>query len=328
MNAVRQLWLITSATVGVALRRLLHGPRVEGWPFGLEMLTDALRTKLGRLEDMAPARLRAQMMDSPVPRSVAARVRRDTGVIAEVPVEILTPDGWQPDRATVLYLHGGGYVVGSPGTHRDLTSRLAVASGARLVVADYRLAPEHPYPAAVEDAVAIWRGLGSGPLAVAGDSAGGGLSLAMMLRLREAGEALPVAAVLISPWVDLTLSEASLDTNTDDYLGRRAAETCAAHYLQGADPRGHEVSPVLADLRGFPPLLVFSGTIESLHDEHLRLVSVAAAAEVDVTLEEGERLVHAWPVFAGAVPEGRVAIETMATFLRAHLAGSPASETG
>lgn len=206
-----------------------------------------------------------------------------------------------------------------------MTARITAASGARLVVLDYRLAPEHPYPAGIEDTVAVWRELTSqpGPLAVAGDSAGGGLSLGLMLRLRAAGEAMPTSAVLLSPWVDLTCSGSSIDAHTDDYLDRAVLERFAAHYLQGADPRAPEVSPVFADLRGLPPMLIMTGGSEVFLDENLRLAQRAREAGCDVTMRVGEGMVHVWSAFAAVVPEGRVALAEVGAFLTRHAGPEP-----
>lgn len=325
MRLLRQTMLTLWTSVSVFIRRLLRGPRVAGWTFGLEVLVAVLRHEARRQAPMVPARVRAGMLDVPVPRSVQARLVRTTAVVGEVPVEVLTPEGWSPEDGAVVYFHGGGYVICSPGTHRDLTSRLAAAAKTKLVVVDYRLAPEHPFPAALEDALAVWRALSAepGPLAIAGDSAGGGLCLALMLRLRQAEEALPRAAALISPWVDLTVSCASVDTAIDDYLDRVALERFAAHYLQGIDPRNPEVSPLFADLSGLPPLMVLTGDAEVFRDEDIRLAQDAMAAGTDVTLRVGEGMVHAWPAFAAVVPEGRVAIAEVGAFLSEVLAGSP-----
>ncbi len=320
MAVFRQLFVSMMVSVTVLFRRLIRGPQVVGWTYRFEVLVAILRHESRRQAPMRPARVRAQMLNAPVPRSIAAHITHGVSQVAGLPVETITPAGWAPGGLTVLYLHGGGYVVCSPGTHRDVTSRIAVATGARLVVLDYRLAPEHPYPAGVDDADAAWQALSvePGPLAVAGDSAGGGLALALMLRLRQRGEAMPVAAALISPWVDLTIPEGSVDGNADDYLDRPVLERFAAHCLQGADPREPEVSPVFADLSGLPPLLVMTGGAEVFLDENRHFAARAEAAGTAVTLRVGEGMVHAWPAFAAILPEGRVAIDEIGAFLSRH----------
>ena len=149
------------------------------------------------------------------------------------------------------------------------------------------------------------------------------MALALMLRLRAAGEAMPTSAALLSPWVDLTCSGSSIDTNADDYLDRAILERFAGHYLQGADPAEPEVSPVFADLRGLPPMLLITGGSEVFLDENLRLADVARAAGCEVTLRVGEGMVHAWPAFAAMVPEARIALGEVGAFLSHHAASEP-----
>ena len=304
----------------VLLRRAVRGPRIAGWTRRFEVLVAIIGHESRRQSARPPSEVRASMLRAPIPRSLQGIVTRERNEIAGRRVEVLTPAGWEPGGLTVLYLHGGGYAVCSPGTHRDTTSRITAAASARLVVLDYRLAPEHPYPAGIEDTVAVWRALASepGPLAVAGDSAGGGLSLALMLRLRAAGETMPTSAVLLSPWVDLTLSGPSIDAHTDDYLDRAILQRFADYYLQGTDPMTAEVSPVFADLRGMPPMLIITGGSEVFLDENLQLAERAREAGCDVTVRVGEGMVHAWPAFAAVVPEARVALQDVGAFVSHH----------
>lgn len=227
----------------------------------------------------------------------------------------------------LFYLHGGGYRSGSCVTHRDLASRLSLASGARVLLFDYRLAPEHPFPAAVEDAVRAYRWLiGEGfepeDVAVGGDSAGGGLALATMVRLREQGIALPAAAVLLSPWVDLALTGPSIRTLAGlapSGSPRELAEA-ADLYLAATDPKEPLASPLYADLGGLPPLLVQVGDHELLLDDSTRLAEVAEAAGVAVTLEVWEEMWHVWHLSAAELPEGRRAIRRVGEFVRQRVA--------
>jgi acetyl esterase/lipase len=226
------------------------------------------------------------------------------------------------DDAAVLYLHGGGYILGSIETHKELCGRVARATGARVMPIDYRLAPEHPFPAAVEDAVAAYRwllrqGLDPACLAIAGDSAGGGLTLATLVALRDAGERLPACAVCLSPYADLT-GEGPDEDHGDPLLTRDAIQTMAATYLQGADPRSPTASPVHASFASFPPLLIQVGTRERLLPDALRVAERARAAGVDVTLEKGEGLIHVWHLFGPDVPEARDAVERIGAFVRKH----------
>ncbi len=223
-----------------------------------------------------------------------------------VPGEWVAPP--VPAPGVMLYLHGGGYVVGSPKAHRVLTAPLAAALGVRLFVPDYRLAPEHPFPAALEDALAAWdwlAGQTDGPLWLGGDSAGGGLALAVLLRLRdEAGfdrrnRRPPAGALLFSPWADLTLSGESARQRVarDPILTPAFLDDCARHYA-GQTPRSHPLlSPLFADLGGLPRLLIHVGTEEILLDDARRLTEKARAAGVDVCLRIWEGMPHVFPLF-------------------------------
>jgi acetyl esterase/lipase len=229
--------------------------------------------------------------------------------------------GSDSERA-VLYFHGGGYTAGSTTSHGSLCRRLAVATGVRVLGVDYRLAPEHPYPAAVDDALAVYRwvlgeGLDPERVVVAGDSAGGGLAAALVLAAREAGEPVPSGAVLISAWTDLTLAGASVDLRAaeDPVCSRENLARNAAAYTGGEDLACPLVSPLFGDLAGFPPLLLFVGTAEVLLDDSLRFAAAADAAGVDVALVVEDDLVHVWPFFSG-VPESDVAVDTIGEWVR------------
>jgi acetyl esterase/lipase len=214
-----------------------------------------------------------------------------------VPGFWFTPASLRQDRA-VLYLHGGGYVMGSVATHRSLIGRIAQGTGLRCLALDYRLAPEHAFPAAVDDVCAAYRwllaqGISASGLAIVGDSAGGGLALGSLVALRAAGEPLPAVAVCLSPLTDLELTGASTRAVIDDPMVDCAGTLIMAEaYLQGADARDPRASPLHADFRGFPPLLIEVGTREILLDDAIRVVQRARQAGVDVTLEEGEGLTH------------------------------------
>ncbi len=226
----------------------------------------------------------------------------------------------------LLYLHGGGYVVGSLNTHRDLAARLGRAAGARVLTVDYRLAPEHPHPAAVDDAVAAYRWLrrqGCAPerLAIAGDSAGGGLTLATLVALRDLGEPLPNCGVCFSPWVDMEATGASMDVNLDDpMLNRALLLHFARFYLTGGvDPRTPLAAPLHADLSGLPPLLIQASRHEVLLDDATRITENARRAGVACELDLTDEVPHVWQIFAGILPEGREAIERAGAFLRKRL---------
>ncbi len=227
----------------------------------------------------------------------------------------------------VLYLHGGGYVAGSIDSHRNLTGHLAQAIGCRVLALDYRLAPEHPHPAPVDDAVAAVRwivaqGVSPEHIAVAGDSAGGGLTVATLLALRDAGDPLPGAAVCISPWVDMEFTGASMTTraDADPMVTPGSIGQMAAMFLgEGGDVRDPLAAPLHADLAGLPPLLIHVGDAEVLLDDSTRLAAKAEEAGVDVTLEVWPEMVHVWHASAGYVPESDAAIAAIAEFLREQL---------
>ncbi|MCB1034424.1 MAG: alpha/beta hydrolase, partial [Acidobacteria bacterium] len=232
----------------------------------------------------------------------------------------------------ILYLHGGGYISGSLGTHQEVMGRLALASGLAVLGVDYRRAPEHPFPAALEDALVAYRGLlGEGVetrrLALAGDSAGGGLALALLATLRDFGYGLPRTAALLSPWVDLTLTAPSLEErrHLDKVLHPVILERAAELYLAGADPRDPRVSPLFGDLAGLPPMLVQVGTAELLFDDSRRLAARLREAGNSVDLRIWEEMLHFWQFYASILPEGGAAIEEAGRFLapRGALDGSP-----
>ncbi|MCC6847686.1 MAG: alpha/beta hydrolase [Deltaproteobacteria bacterium] len=246
--------------------------------------------------------------------------------VGAMAAEWIAAPGASTDHA-ILYLHGGGYVVGSLNTHRELAARVGGAASARVLAIDYRLAPEHPHPAAVEDAVAAYRwllaqGLAPERLAVAGDSAGGGLAIATLLALRDRGVALPSGGVCFSPWVDLEATGASMDTIRNDPMLSRALLLHFARFYLGdgaVDARTPLAAPLHADLRGLPPLLVQASRHEVLRDDAVRIVDKARAAGVAWELELTDEVPHVWQIFASILPEGREAIARAGTFLRGRL---------
>jgi acetyl esterase/lipase len=237
-----------------------------------------------------------------------------------VPGEFITTLASRPDR-DVLFLHGGGYVTGSGALYRDLTWRLATAARARVLAIDYRLAPEHPFPAALDDALAAYRWLVAGRAdprrtAVMGDSAGGGLALALLLRLRDDGLELPAAAVAVSPWTDLALTGASLSFNekSDPMLNAADARLFADCYLAGADPRNPYASPLYSNPAGLPPTLIHVGSDEILHDDAVRMAEILRAAGCRAEIEVWPRMPHVWHLFAPVLPEAKQAIANIGAF--------------
>ena len=240
-----------------------------------------------------------------------------------IPAEWITPEGGALDRA-VLYLHGGGYVAGSIDSHRNLTGNLARAMGCRVLALHYRLAPENPHPAPVEDAVAAYRwmlgqGLKADHLVIAGDSAGGGLTLATLIALSDGGDPLPAAAVGISPWVDMegTGDSAVTRAEADPMISKDMLLQIAALFLgPDGDPRHPLASPLHAELHGLPPLLIQVGDAEVLLDDSTRFAAKATEAGVEVTLEVWPEMIHVWHASAGFVPEADQAIARIAEYSR------------
>jgi len=245
-----------------------------------------------------------------------------------VPAEWTTTPGADHSRA-VLYLHGGGYVIGSLDSHRHLAAEVGRAAGARCLALHYRLAPEHPFPAAVEDALAGYRylldaGVAPGHVAIAGDSAGGGLVVAALVAIRDAGLPQPAAGWCISPWVDMEGIGASMAGKAaeDPTVQKEPLLEMAAHYLHGANPRAPLAAPIYADLRDLAPLFIQVGAVETLLDDAIRLAGVAGAAHVPVTLEIWPEMVHVWHLYYPDLGAGRRAIAAGGRFLRDAMDGA------
>ncbi|HEY3908963.1 MAG TPA: alpha/beta hydrolase [Stellaceae bacterium] len=249
---------------------------------------------------------------------------RTTGVEAGgVAAESVAAAASQDDRH-ILYLHGGGFAIGSASLYRHLTWRLSAAARARLLAIDYRLAPEHPFPAALDDALAAYRWLlsqGADPrrVAVIGDSAGGGLVFSLLLRCRDERRLpLPACAAALSPWTDLALSGASLRVNAraDPFIDASDMPLLAGWYLAGADPRNPYASPLYGDPHGLPPTLIQVGSDEVLRDDATRMADRMRAAGCEVVLEIWPRMPHVWQLFAEVMPEARRAIAGIGAFVR------------
>ena len=243
-----------------------------------------------------------------------------------VSAEWITPDGADQKRV-VLYLHGGGYLLGSVSSHRAMLERIAKAAGARVLALNYRLAPEAPFPAAVDDACAGYRwlltqGIAAKHIAIAGDSAGGGLTLATLLALRDAGDAMPGCAVPISPWTDMEGTGASMQTRAavDPMVQKGPLTEMASAYLQGADTRNPLASPLYGNFKGLPPMLIQVGDAETLLDDTTRIEPKLKAAGVDVTVEVWDEMIHVWHLFAPMLDKGQEAIERIGAYVRQHTA--------
>ena len=308
------------AALTTSAHRLTNQPRQRTWSLPFEGVVEMLAQGSPTSEPNAIALLR-ESMDGVTRLPHLRKLQTESASAAGVPA--LWVRGGEPGRRVVLYLHGGGYVSGSPRTHLGLMGELAATSGASILAPDYRLAPEAPYPAALEDAwSAYWwlllQGVAPQQIVVAGDSAGGGLTLALLLALRDAAAPLPAAGLLLSPWLDLALTGSSLHANRQrDYLNLALIRTVAGVYLNGADPCTPNASPMYADLRGIPPLLIQVGTCEMLLDDSRRLARRAAAAGVQVDLELWENMIHVWHFLYTLEPRAREALLRAGRFVRA-----------
>ncbi|WP_310350775.1 alpha/beta hydrolase [Methylobacterium sp. BE186] len=225
----------------------------------------------------------------------------------------------------LLFLHGGGYVSGSLASHRVMVAMAGREAGCRTLALSYRLAPEHPFPAALDDALAAYRflltsGIAPERICLGGESAGGGLALATLVSLREAGDPLPACLWCASPWVDLEMTGASIETKdaVDPIIHRAYLGELAAAYLDGSDPRGPLVSPLQADLTGLPPTLIQVGSAETLLDDAVRLAGKLAAADVPVTLAVWPHMIHAWHLFHQRLNEGAQSLAQVGRFVREH----------
>jgi epsilon-lactone hydrolase len=234
--------------------------------------------------------------------------------------------GSDPSRV-LMFFHGGGYCSGSIKSHRRLVTEAGRAARMRTFAVEYRLAPEHPFPAAYDDALSAWRflrnqGIAAARIAIGGDSAGAGLTLALISRLRDTHEELPACAWLISPWMDLTMSGSTLASKAaiDPLIHKEYLSELAAAYLPpGMDRKDPRVSPLFANFTGFPPMLIQIGSDETLLDDATRLAAQAGAADVAVTLEIWPHMIHAWPLWNAHLEEGRRALANAGSFIRTHL---------
>ncbi len=330
---MRTLLLALQLLVGVLLalargvwRRLRNGPAVPGWSWDVElrpiMMRGFIMSAAAHNDPRARRKIEA-LYDPPIPRRLRPVLRRRPDRVGGVPGEWierrsadLRPSG------TLLYLHGGAYLACSPATHREWVSRLTWATGCRSFVADYRLAPDHRFPAAVDDAAAAYHALlkiGHDPASIVlgGDSAGGGLALALILRLRDEGHPLPAGAVLFSPYTDLAHTSESIVANAaTDYLPLFDEIRPHVEYLGDHDPTDPYASPVYGSYEGTPPLLVFAGGREMILDDSTRLVDRVTSTGGHATLHLAEDMYHVWPAVLPGHPETLLVEARTAEFVR------------
>lgn len=314
--------LVLPLLVGAVLWRRVRRRSPPRWTFVFEVANEVIRWFLARLLGEFIGGTKRNLPSAPLRGRLASSVERVPTTLAGREAEWLKPRA--PAAPCILYLHGGGFVTGSIGTHRPLMARIALASGARVVGLEYRLAPEHRFPAGLEDCVAAYRALleaGEAPqkLVIAGDSAGGGLAASTLLALKERSLPLPAGAVLISPAVDLREKHASWETNAAwDFLAPLSAhvDSLLPAYLGDADRNQPLASPICGDLSGLPPMLIQVGSREVLHDQVVEFAQKAKAAGAQVELDVAPDMVHVWHAFAGLQPEADAAIARIGQFVQ------------
>ena len=318
------VFIALSAWITAIVRRLLLGPRLPSWSWTTELSVASARAVIAaavrRPGDGTLTRF-GMRFTAPVPGRLRSRMTVRRVRIAGMEADRYLPEPVADPHLTVIYFHGGGYVFGNPGTHRTLIAQLSDAAQVNVVAPRYRLAPEHRYPAAVDDAEHAYRALldaGHDPrsIVLAGDSAGGGLAAALVVRISAVGLPAPGGLLLFSPYLDLTHASYTIRTNADtDYLPlstMKAPNDSYAEPHQLADP---EVSPLNADLAGFPPMLVFAGGAEMLLGDSLRFAERATESDADLTLIVEDEMMHVWPAFADWEPASKRAMDAAARWL-------------
>lgn len=287
---------------------------------------DAIRAMLrARPRPPGPAERRERLDAFGTRYPLPADVRTEAVDANGVPAEWTTTPTAHPDHV-ILFLHGGGYISGSIVSHRHMIAEAGRQARARTLALNYRLAPEHPFPAALEDALAGYRfllatGIAPDRIALAGESAGGGLAVALQVSLREAGLPLPACAWCSSPWVDLEMRGSTMASKdaVDPLIRLPYLTELAAAYLHGTDPRTPLASPIHADLHDLPPMLIQVGSAETLLSDAVRLAAVAGEADVNVTLRVWPQMIHGWHLFHPQLAEGREALAEVGRFIRTHL---------
>lgn len=326
--------LMRGMRAAVNLRRKMVGPRRPTWDVSFETLAELFRESSRRVirlpleaQRRSTAAIVLALPSSPLYKETRFERVEAGGVAAEWFHREDARNG-----PVILYFHGGGYGLGSVETHRDLVSRICRASNASALSLEYRLAPEHRFPAQLHDATNAYRwlleqGISPKRIVLAGDSAGGALVISSLVRLRDSGVPLPALAVCMSPWVDLEALGSTVDENERyDYISRRALEQYRKRFIGEGDPRNPLAAPLYADLSGLPPLLIQVGSAETLLDDSLRIAERARQAGVDVTLHVWEDMIHVWQLFAFMAPQAAAAIDEIGAFVRERIpAGIDAS---
>lgn len=321
--------VVLGAVLRRTWRRLRFGPAVAGWSWSVELRMVMLRAFLDAARNSSDPNARGRIeerIDPSLPRPLRKVLRLRTLSMSGIVVEKIERVAGGIDRKfrpVLLYLHGGGYLAGSAATHRRWAARLAWATGADAFVPNYRLAPEHRFPAALDDAMSVYKGLLAegiepGRVFIAGDSAGGGLAAALLLRLRDTNDPLPAGGILFSPYSDLEHKAESLTENrATDYLPGALVDAGAnTLYLGNHDPRDPYASPMYGSFAGIPPLLVFAGGREMIRDDAVRLVDAANRDGGEATLHIAPDMYHVWPALLPNHPETRHVLRLAARFAK------------
>lgn len=298
----------------------------------VRMVSKQMFKRISGDSDVLPLRDMFEKLAARSRPAAGTRIRHAT--IGGVECDWIVPKNCDESRV-LLFLHGGAYLMGSSKTHRTMVSHIAKAAGVRALLPNYRLAPEDPFPAGLEDCLTVYRQLLAGQVApeklvIAGDSAGGGMTMAMLLSLRDAGDAMPAAACLLSPWLDLAAEGESVQTRAQQDPWFRAADMpkTAAHYCLQGQIRDPLVSPLYGDMTGLPPMLIQVGDHEILLSDSTRVTEKITAAGGQVTLQVWPDMWHVFQFFIGKMPESRRAIHDIGAFLKKALdAAEPTTET-
>ena len=318
MNLIRML--IDGVRPVIAARRAAVGPRRPTWTLDYETAVEVMR-RGSPWAVLVPSRVQRKLVDPPrPPTGPVKKTRMERISVGRIPAEWFSLPTSDPDRV-FLYLHGGGYTSGSVDSHRDLLARMCIASGFRILAPEYRLAPEHPFPAQLEDGLQVYQwlldqGIAPEHIVIGGESAGANLTLATLFSLRDQGKPLPAAAVCISGWLDMHTARKSLRNRKYDFINGLTLKATAKRVMPNGDYKNPLISPVYGDFTGLPPLLIQAGEAESLLDDSLRAAKAASKAGVDVTLEVWPDMVHAWHVLAPLSDDGQRAINRVGEFVK------------
>ena len=318
VNLIKMWFVVQFAVVRRAFRRVLLGPTLPSWTWRTDLLVAGARaviTFASTVPDDPWIKRVGLRFRAPVPKDIRSRLRIIPTQLGGHRTDEYIRLGATSDRATILYFHGGAYVYGNPGTHREHVARLVDATGTHAFAPVYRLAPTYRFPAAVEDATEAYRaliarGVDPATIIVAGDSAGGGLALALLLSLRDGGDRLPAGAILFSPYTNVEHTGHTIVTNADtDYLPVSELSGPNQYYCEADQVRNPLVSPVHADLTGLPPMLILAGGAEMILDDSVRLKANADRDGVDASLVIEPEMMHVWPALVPWQPESREALE-------------------